>query len=310
MDNNSSKAAWVKNSQRLSNEFEVLDKKKSTCPLLKDKDLRRHLLDLSKSTEDSKRGTWKNIHEIRGMYGHVRNVLDKLDAENTDLSNKTLTMLENFEEKLTSFKFVMRSEFDSLLVQEKGLLKDISNLTNDIDEWDNPNSISNDNALQAAKQEKNRERQTRDIERISVIGAIDRKITAIGRYGKWDSRDHDVFLKVWSQVIDKEHQNFDEDMTDKKDSVQLSPSQRSMILRKINICALGKPQVEMEEHLNWYLQYMYLTLYKKKLVNEWKKDSATAESKRNEAVLCPDNMDQLSLAGNNRTKGIDDGMGP
>ena len=77
------------------------------------------------------------------------------------------------------------------------------------------------------------------------------QITAIGRYGKWDNRDHDVFLKVWNQVIDKDHQNFNDDLTDQKDSIQLSPPQRSMILRKLSVCALGKQQDEMEEHLNW-----------------------------------------------------------
>ena len=172
----SAKTTWVKNSQRLSNEYDLLDKKKSMSALHKDKDHRRHQLALSKSTEDSKRSTWKNLQEIRVMYGHVRNVLHGLD-EDSVLSNTTLTMLEKFEEKLTAFKFVMRSEFDSLLVQEKSFLKDISNLNSDIDEWENPNSTHNESALKAANQEKNMGRQTRDIERKYIIGTIDRKVS-------------------------------------------------------------------------------------------------------------------------------------
>lgn len=58
-----------------------------------------------------------------------------------------------------------------------------------------------------------------------------------------------------------------------------------------------------------YLQYLYLTLYKKKLVTEWKQDSTTAQSKRNEEVLCPETMEQLLQIDIKRTKKSDEVTG-
>jgi hypothetical protein len=258
----------------MSSEYDAWDKKLAGCALLKDKELKRSQLALLKSTEDSKRSTKKNVDEIRLLHENVNTVL--CDLEDNELNNKTLILLENFEEKLTNYKFFMRSEYDSLVVQEKGLFKEVLSLEDDIDAWENPNLRTEDAQQSNSNREKHLERQTRDIERKSIIGAIDRKvqrlcffplsspnldsnlmfffslqITSIGRYGKWDSRDHDVFLKIWNQVIEKEHQTFQEDLTDKKESIQLPASQKATILKKMNALIVGKQKGELDDHLNW-----------------------------------------------------------
>lgn len=40
----------------------------------------------------------------------------------------------------------------------------------------------------------------RDISNKALVGTIEREIASLGRLGGWDHRDHDVFLKKWTQL--------------------------------------------------------------------------------------------------------------
>lgn len=54
----------------------------------------------------------------------------------------------------------------------------------------------------------------------------------------------------------------------------ISKSQRSLLLRNLPVNCPGKSLVEFNEHIDWYLQYLGLTVEKKKLMLWWEKDES------------------------------------
>ena len=107
------------------------------------------------------------------------------------------SLLETFERKLMNYKLCMREEFENLVCEEKILDREISAFLE-----------GNDSFNEEEKELKRRydaragisARLTRDLDKQSKIGAIDKQIAAMGnRNGNWDSRDHDLFMKILTQ---------------------------------------------------------------------------------------------------------------
>ena len=63
----------------------------------------------------------------------------------------------------------------------------------------------------------------------------------------------------------------------------ISKSQRSLLLRNLPVNCPGKSLAEFDEHIDWYLQYLGLTVEKKKLMLWWEKD----EDAHEKTTTCP-----------------------
>ena len=177
------KTSWIKASQRFSNEYDVLEKKVATSAFSKDKAISDEKANLRRGREERKKRAWRQIDEMKKMYIQIRKSLREFDAEPGVLTNTSLKHLEIFEEKLTAFKLLMRSDFDALVVQEKVLFKELHNFSEEVDKWESskPDMILQQK-IENEEKEKTYERHSRDIERKAVIGAIDRKVGAHEHY--------------------------------------------------------------------------------------------------------------------------------
>lgn len=65
----------------------------------------------------------------------------------------------------------------------------------------------------------------------------------------------------------------------------LSHAQKTSLLKKLSVSVPGKSNPDLEEHLAWYLKYLFLTLYKKKVVSEWKRETEQARSKQSQEAF-------------------------
>ena len=119
-----------------------------------------------------------------------------------------------------------------------------------------------------------------------------------GRYGGWDSRDHDSFLKVLTVVqahggykgdgiirskIAEGNVNGDtaellviEDEVAKQDSVSIDPQ----FVNKFVTFLPGKTVDEIEEHIRWHIEYMSVQSEKKFILSEWKDEKSKQSGQR------------------------------
>ena len=173
MEANNGIHTWLKSIQRTSNDYELLQKKLSTLPVTKEN--RKELVEQAKEREESNRMTWKRIQEIRRMFLSLQPVLRDVNKNNLDWSDESLSFLEIFEERLSTFKVEMRKDFDSLIVAEKGLVKEIATINEEIDNYDD--HVNNEvNRAESTTKDKPFERRDRDIERRALIGKLDKKV--------------------------------------------------------------------------------------------------------------------------------------
>ena len=173
------KVLWLRSVERYTNEFDALEKKIGGGSAINDKENRREVLNNAKGARDTQKETWKKICEIRRMYKQIRGELEHLNAEDAEMSDKCLSLLEIFEERLSAFKYSMRSDFDALVVAEKTLLRDINALRIEIDSWAEDTSeeatSSSSRQITEEQESRNADRQKRDIERKAAIGVLDKK---------------------------------------------------------------------------------------------------------------------------------------
>lgn len=127
----------------------------------------------------------------------------------------------------------------------------------------------------------------KDISNRSLIGSIDRQLAIIGRSGGWDSRDHDIFLKVWTQVqCDIKTPSNQESSSSKADIVIINELQWSQaevansniflirnkksLLQKLLKLLPGYSIQELEKHIQWFVYFTILQEKKKELLDSWK----------------------------------------
>ena len=170
----SSKASWIANSKRISLESDALEKKTNIG--LKSDELKHEAIDLNKQRNESKVDTIKRVHGIRLVLSDIQN---KIKNNSWQSSNALKNQLETFESKLTSFKLLMRSAYDSLDEQAISLENDLNQLGTDMESWDNNiNAMDLSSLPDAETQKRIHERNKVDLERRAFIGGIDRKVTS------------------------------------------------------------------------------------------------------------------------------------
>ena len=215
----------------------------------------------------------------------IQNIKSKLDLLKTSTSTYNPAdikkFLESFEAKLTSYKSTMRAEFDGLVGEEARLDADVQGMSTKIDEWELRDLAKPDRdkeeqqaALEREREEKitakNSETRARTSDRYekhvalqAKIGAIDRQIASQGgRYGGWDSRDHDTFLRGWVQSSSQTQAA--------RKSSELSDSQRRLLLKRLVATVPLKTEEELEMHVEWYMRFESLNDSKHALLEEWK----------------------------------------
>lgn len=173
---NFTKASWLANAKRIAIEAEALERKAT-----KTDELKHESDELARSRNESKAATAKRVHGIRSVLVDLQAKIQNGSWQN---SSALRNQLETFENKLTSFKMLMRADYDSLEVTGNGLEADISKLVSDMDSWDTPEvTFNKDTAVDPEAQRRINERNKVDIERRGFIGGIDRKVcTSIGYF--------------------------------------------------------------------------------------------------------------------------------
>ena len=80
-------------------------------------------------------------------------------------------------------------------------------------------------------------------------------------------------------MLDREPLDSSANLVGGADAIEITASQRALMLRKTRAAIAGKSLSDLEAHLGWYLQFLYLTMYKKKIVSEWKIEASAAQNK-------------------------------
>lgn len=170
-----SKAAWIANAKRIAIEAEALERKTGTGS--KSEEMKHEAAEFTKQRNEAKLATSKRVHSIRLVLSDIQNKIQTGTWQNNSVLRNHL---ENFESKLTAFKLLMRSEYDTLEETSHVLESDIERLTSEFDSWDHPDNDSESGAkeqvVDAEAQKRITERNRVDLERRAYIGAIDRRV--------------------------------------------------------------------------------------------------------------------------------------
>lgn len=171
-----SKAAWIANAKRIAIEAEALERKTGTGS--KSEEMKHEAAEFTKQRNEAKLATSKRVHGIRLVLSDIQN---KIQTGTWQNNSALRNHLETFESKLTTFKLLMRSEYDTLEETSHVLESDIERLTSEFDSWDHPDSCYEQGEkgpqVDAEAQKRITERNRVDLERRAYIGAIDRKVS-------------------------------------------------------------------------------------------------------------------------------------
>jgi hypothetical protein len=228
---------------------------------------------------------------------HVRNRLSSL-KDSMQILNKQLndasssskrqnnskealrSILESFENQLSTVKYHFHSEYEALNMEEEQLSKEMESFTSKVSSWEEQESISfakveaadePQSGVSALKKKQAADRLKRDLERQTKIGALDAQIATLGgRSGGWDYRDHDVFIRAWTQAAcapeevefvlqDLEidgflHRSLVSQQTKEPVTnvyLKLPRPQKIVVMRKLRPMLPGKSEEEVEDHINW-----------------------------------------------------------
>ncbi len=95
---------------------------------------------------------------------------------------------------------MLYSESSRLLEEEIALSSELATETVQILAFASSNHGDDEEAVEAKSKFDRKQATERDISKNAMIGTIDRQLATLGRLGGWDYRDHDVFLKIWTQL--------------------------------------------------------------------------------------------------------------
>jgi hypothetical protein len=212
----------------------------------------------------------------------IHNVKSRLDL--LKLGNHTVyspaeikKYMEAFEAKLSAYKSTMRAEFDGLTGEEARLHADVQSMATKIDEWEladlalpTSGQPAEQERTQAAVRERTSDRYEKHVALQAKIGAIDRQLAGLGgRYGGWESRDHDAFLRAWVQSVPQPSQP---SQGQGAAAVTCAPTatQRRLLIKRLLAAVALKTEEELEAHVEWYVRHSELNAEKHVLVSQWK----------------------------------------
>ena len=175
------KSTWLVNAKRFDLEAESLEKKINIS--IKDLELQRLGNELKLARNKSKLTLAKKM-------SHFKTILLEIQARimNGNIHSphhQLKEQLEYFETKMSSFKLLMKAEFESIEDAAKDTEADVVKLAEAIDSWllhdDDPNGYSEVKAdkINTEVMLRNENRAHQDRERRAFIGGIDRKVIGL-----------------------------------------------------------------------------------------------------------------------------------
>jgi len=227
-----------------------------------------------KELERKRAATLKQTRKaLAGFKLDVRTIQGKQQASKVD-PTAVAALFENFETKVTAYKSAMRRDFDVLVRDFATTSEELrvcleNSSANAKTEGGDDSFESEDQSEAALAKDKERKQQLdRNLQMQTQVGLLDRKILDLGgRYGKWDPRDHDVFLRLWNQAAGA------------------SRPKKQLLIKKLQMQLADKTDVECAEHYDWYLEYNALLEQKKKLLADWKGSSLSDKERQRRAIL-------------------------
>lgn len=169
---NITKSSWLAHTKRLTVESELLEKNYKLPSDISE--LIRPELNLMHSSRiDHKQLVIKRLAGFKSM---LQSIQSKVRNESILMNKKVLQeQLESFETKLTAFKILMKSEFDSFEDNAVIYESDIESLAANLEAWDLPDG-DRGNEVGPETTKRINDIQQQDIERKATIGAIDRQV--------------------------------------------------------------------------------------------------------------------------------------
>ena len=222
--------------------------------VLKDESLSREVLELERSRQASLDQTKRFLSRFKADLQYVKESLGGFDGRvRGDVQN----LLETFERKIVNYKRCMREEYENLVCDEKILDRDIGTFAENIESL---NLSSRGLKGESENKSEIAQRLKRDLQKQSKIGAIDKQIANLGsRNGKWDGREHDLFMKLMAQ--------------NHMDSVKLIEQKYAdSFIKKCLPMFPGKTEVDIKDHIDFFLKYTALVTEKRSLLQFWRED--------------------------------------
>lgn len=277
----------------------------------------RELKGILKEREDFVQGIRKRVDYFQGLLVKIHFKLG--DAVNHSLNNpyqnwsKAQTvngildrqtrdslqqLLEAFESRLSNFRLTMRTDFDRLENAEQELTAELSRVDELVEEIEmecigrseDVNAVGERERKQSnvSSAKEKQDRLEQEMQHKAAIGEIDRELARIGRFGNWDVRDHDAFIRVWNHVLT----GIDllAGVTEDTDiQVHLSSSQNAALMKKLRMDVFAKNEEELAQHVQWYCRFMELTHRKKLALSRWRRTLASRRH-RQQGAMAADNL--------------------
>lgn len=106
-------------------------------------------------------------------------------------------------------------------------------------------------------------------------------MASLGRYGEWDPRDNDIFIRIWTNqfshlnLLDPSTKSPPLEIIDKENSSQyflytLNKKQEKILLNNLSKNVYNKTEEELLSHIQWYLKVLELNQRKKHNISIWK----------------------------------------
>ena len=187
-----SPAKWMTASKRIYGEYEVSEKKAGQC-VLRDRDFTREFHTIERERNEYFLQVRKKLTSFKQILDEIqRKLTDKPTQYDKPIPDNFEFLLENFEKKISTFKFNMKHDFDLLEENEIFLEKDIERVNNMINMtlsedplFSSPEKLAAGGAVNHNPQFahmnrlKDIERQQRlqeDMEHKAAVGEIDREV--------------------------------------------------------------------------------------------------------------------------------------
>eukprot|EP01039_Chlorochromonas_danica_P006426 gene6426-7085_t len=204
---------WTSGGKRLHAEVDGAERKVRSI-VTREPDIARDSQSLEKARGDHRSHIIKQVYWFRNALDQVKVKLEERAVGGYHEKQAKVALqhlLENFENRLSSFKLSMRGEFDRLEVEEAVLTREIEGLDLLCYEEDAGPTMEDGNedreeaeaeaAVEKANKMKAALRVEEDLAHKAAIGEVERELAALGRFGGWDARDHDAFVRVWNSTL-------------------------------------------------------------------------------------------------------------
>ena len=239
-------------------------------------DYQRESYDLVKQRDLATSNTKRMLQGFQDSLARIRTNLKNID--NIKAKPETIqSMLESFESRLSAYKNSMGTLFEELNMEETILYKDIEYVANKIDSWNvDSASIAQQEDAKLKQKKQFADQYDKYVEHQKEIGAIDKQLSSLGgRYAGWDSRDHDAFLRIWTQIGVTLTPPSDADSNSShRIDWTISPQHKTALIKKMLLLIPGKVTEELEEHIDKHIQITSLTAHKKQIILKWKNENS------------------------------------